>query len=118
MPTPAVFQAAASLRITEQGCSLVTSTHLILMALRNKRSIGRTPTDLVNMLGLDRAVITMTKNKLVAAGLIEERYPARDRRKVMLYLTAEGVTEAKKCWDTLCGLAKVSRSHFNTAEWG
>ena len=80
---------------------------MILMALWSKASIGQTPTQLSQTLGLTYASVCMSKTKLVDEGLVEEHFPLRDKRSVKLYLTPKGRKESERAWEAIRAVAQL-----------
>lgn len=68
------------------------SDYLVLALMRRGRS---SPVELCQVLGRTTGGMTLTLDRLAAAGWVERRPDPRDRRRIIVELTAEGRTKAE-----------------------
>lgn len=66
---------------------------------------GALPTSVAVSTGLTRGAVSMAASKLEKDGVIEKRFPTRDKRAVMLYLTEEGRLKALAMENALINFA-------------
>jgi DNA-binding MarR family transcriptional regulator len=60
--------------------------------------------DLSRLTGTDRTTLTRSVDQLVAAGVVDRRVPANDRRRVVLHLTPAGHELYAQCVQAMMGL--------------
>lgn len=91
------------------------SDYLVLALMRRGRS---SPVELCQVLGRTTGGMTLALDRLAAAGWVERRPDPRDRRRIIVELTAEGRTKAEDVnralhdWEATLGLTPERRAEI------
>lgn len=94
---------------------ITVSDYLVLASIRRGRS---SPADLCTVLGRTTGGMSLTLDRLAAAGWVDRRPDPRDRRRIIVALTTEGRTKAEVVnqalhdWEAALGLSADRRAEI------
>jgi DNA-binding MarR family transcriptional regulator len=94
---------------------ITVADYLVLAMVRRGRS---SPVELCRVLGRTTGGMTLTLDRLSAAGWVDRRPDPGDRRRVIVALTEEGRSKAEKVnqalhdWETGLGLSPTRRTEI------
>ena len=86
---------------------LVKAPTVLLLALKVCRAPNMLSTELADVIGVNTTTVSMAINALAKDGMVERRYPYRDRRQVSLHLTPKGDYAATGMLNALSAFQKV-----------
>lgn len=104
-----VREAASGYRLTPNEIS-------VLLFLRRYAPEWDTATDIVQQLGISKALVARSVDCLYRRGFVQGERDANDRRIVHLHLCGEGVTIAQQLYQSGCRVAEQLRRDVSEEE--